>query len=251
MCPIPESVAQLPRRSGSSRTPFTTGRHRRHERVDRGRGVRIAHRHTFGPRAPDHSLLWLPRSGSRCVGDEGRASDRHNAASRLASHNVVRLSVWGSSAGRGGLYVALDLEPVLARVFEDGEALVARVLVAGRKAQTGDGSHSPSMKTCWGDISYKIRRLKSFCWAWQMCQAETVVFSLQHPLDQRQWDRTGEATLADPAPSPDAVVDRSPFHRGLDWDLAASAPILRPPGCEHGVRSRPRGRRVVSFSLCR
>ena len=63
---------------------------------------------------------------------------------------VEPASLLGSLPGGGRLDEVVDVDVVLLRVLQDGEALAAHVLLRGRDPQIGDGPHGLSMECGFG-----------------------------------------------------------------------------------------------------
>ena len=74
------------------------------------------------------------------------ADDQAVAALQDARQLVEPTALLGCLSGGGCLDEVVDVEVVLPRVLQDGEALAARVLLRGRDAQIGDGLHGLSME---------------------------------------------------------------------------------------------------------
>ncbi len=79
--------------------------------------------------------------------EPGEFADDQTVAGLQGVRQLVQpAALLGSLSGGGRLDEVVDVEVVLPRVLQDGEALAARVLLRGRDAQIGDGLHGLSME---------------------------------------------------------------------------------------------------------
>ena len=78
--------------------------------------------------------------------EPGEFADDQAVAGLQGARQLVQPSaaLLGSLSGGGRLDEVVDVEAVLLRVLQDGEALAAHVLLRGRNPQVGDGSHGLS-----------------------------------------------------------------------------------------------------------
>ena len=83
--------------------------------------------------------------------EPGEFADDQAVAGLEGARQLVQPPAFlGSLSGGGRLDEVVDVEVVLLRVLQDGEALAAHVLLRGRDPQIGDGLHGLSMECGFG-----------------------------------------------------------------------------------------------------